>query len=195
MDSSIANSVIALGKTFTRQRTTTTDGAVLKDPILPAAKIGTLTTRTDANTGTFTMASGHGFVTSDRIDLYWSGGKRYGMTATVTGDSAVLDGGTGDDLPIATTPITAMKPQLESFPVTAANMSVLVMGCNAPAQAVLRDDGPAVVFAIYVGGTLDSYQWDSASGADNPLSADVVDVYLSHGSTSAQQVSILAAVN
>lgn len=75
---------------------------------LPAAKTGSLTTRTDNTNGTLTMTAGHGITTAATIDLYWEGGSRYGVTVgTVATNSVPISGGSGDNLPPATTAITA----------------------------------------------------------------------------------------
>lgn len=88
---------------------------------LVRAKTGTLTTRTDNDTGTLTMEASHGITTSAVVDVYWSGGARYGMTVgTVSGTSVPIDGGSGDNLPIATTAITAMVPLSFSVDVSGA---------------------------------------------------------------------------
>lgn len=191
------------GKTITTTRTVTADGKVTKDPTLAAAKVGELTTRTDNNTGTLTMASSHGITDGVRLDVYWENadgtrGHRYGMTVgTVSVNSVPIDLGGGDNLPLVNTDVTVMIPQLETFAVTAADMQGLFVSCAGPALAVFRDDANAVVAAIDVDGTNDGYQWD----ADHPLApatpfgSDVVDVYLSHGDTVSRQVSAVALVN
>lgn len=73
---------------------------------LPVAKDGDLTTRTDDNTGVVTMDdAGHGIITGDKVDVYWDGGMRYGMDATVSGTAVTLDGGAGDNLPADESPV------------------------------------------------------------------------------------------
>lgn len=185
------------GKTFQEQRTVTADGAVIKDPTLAAAKTGTLTTRTDDNTGTLTMAGGHGITTGQRLDVYWSGGARYGMTVgTVATNSVPIDGGGGDVLPAAATAITAMVPVLEDFVVEAADLAALLVGCASPAYAVFLESDNTLVKAAYIGGSTSSYQWDEDSAADNPFGADVAKVYLSHGYASGtRQVNAVALAN
>lgn len=128
------------------------DGYAYHDPEVPAAKTGTLTTRTDDNTGTFTMTTGHGFTTSMKIDVFWSGGQRRDMTATVTGDSVVLDGGTGDVLPIATTSITAQNPTIVEVTIDGADCIGLAVATPKKGFVVFYDDAgtPAVITpAIY----------------------------------------------
>ncbi len=63
---------------------------------------GTLSTRTDDDTGIVTIASGHGVTTNDTIDVLWAAGKIYGMTVSASDSTTVtLDGGDGDALPVA----------------------------------------------------------------------------------------------
>jgi len=45
-------------------------GVIAIDPALAAAKAGTLTTRTDADTGEVTCEAGHGFAQFDVVDVY-----------------------------------------------------------------------------------------------------------------------------
>jgi len=72
----------------------TADGQTSHEVQVPAAKTGTLTTRTTDTTGTLTMQTGHGFVQNDKIDLYWTGGRRYNVVVgTVAGDSVPISGG------------------------------------------------------------------------------------------------------
>jgi hypothetical protein len=80
--------------------------------LVPHAAIGTLTTRTDDETGTLTMdEAAHGIETGNIINLSWATGARNTITVgTVSGTSVPIgadDEGTGDDLPIATTEVTA----------------------------------------------------------------------------------------
>ena len=66
----------------------------------------TLSTRTDADTGIATLASGHGITTNDTVDVFWNAGQVYAMTVTASAATTIgIDGGDGDDLPIATTVI------------------------------------------------------------------------------------------
>jgi len=64
-----------------------------------AAQTGTMTNKTDADTGVITLATGHGIESADVVDVYWPAGVRFGMDATVAGDAVTCDGGAGDDLP------------------------------------------------------------------------------------------------
>ena len=73
-------------------------------------KQSTAWTKTDANTGTATLASGHGILQDDKVDVFWDGGVRYNMDAiTVAGNDVTVDGGAGDDLPASDTTMVLCK--------------------------------------------------------------------------------------
>ena len=74
---------------------------------------GTLGTRTDDDTGVVTLSTGHGIATSDVVDVYWSGGVRYGMTATVSTNDVTVDGGSGDVLPAQDTATMTVVEQID----------------------------------------------------------------------------------
>lgn len=165
-------------------------------PTVPVAKVGTLTTRTDDDTGTFTMNSGHGFSTSDKIDVFWSTGSRRNMTATVTGDSVVLDGGSGDNLPVATTAITAMKPVEVLMDIDGDQVVAVAVYSPKAGYIVFVDDGPADISdATYQLDAGEGKGWVSGDGGTNPLTGDTVTkVKFSHGNSAAAQTMRAAVV-
>lgn len=90
--------------------TLTGDDLIDTEITLPAGKAGTLSTRTDANTGICTVSSGHGITADDTVDVYWSGGRRYGVDVTAVDATTIsIDLGAGDDLPVATTAVVVCK--------------------------------------------------------------------------------------
>lgn len=112
---------------------------------LPAAKAGSLTTRTDDNTGVATLSTGHGIATSDVVDVYWDGGRRYGMTATVATNAVTVDGGAGDNLPTANTAVTVSK-QVE-LNLDFAGDSVEMFACYATRRCSVawqQENGTAI---------------------------------------------------
>jgi hypothetical protein len=83
-------------------------------PALVAAQTdGALGTRTDADTGIVQLATGHGITTGNVVDVYWVGGVRYGMDATVSSNDVTIDGGAGDDLPAQDFAIAAVVEQID----------------------------------------------------------------------------------
>lgn len=194
--STITDQVTTQEGTFKSTRTIVTDGRIIKDPSLPVAKSGTLTTRTNNTDGVITLSAGHGLVTG-RMDVFWVGGGRYGVTGTVAGDTVTLTVGAGDNLPVVTTAIRVAVPQLESFLVTAADMQMLIVGCPTGQSfdiwAIFLDAVAAVVAAVYVASGSDAYRWDVDNGAAIPFGSDVVEVYLSHGAIDAAKSPIAVA--
>ena len=158
---------------------------------MPAAKVGSLTTRTDANTGTLTMAASHGITTGAKLDLYWVGGKRLGMTVgTVATNSVPIDLGAGTDLPTLNTAITAMVPV--SFPIVATGNDVVGIEAYSAVDAdiLITDVSDASLLALET--DEDGYSWSYASGVTNPVAGDAIaKVFFSHGdSTGARRMRL-----
>jgi hypothetical protein len=155
------------------------------------AKTGTLTVRTDANTGSLTMTGGHGITTGALLDVYWDGGSRRGMTVgTVATNVVPIDGGSGDDLPIATTPITAMVPDLQIGSVVGDDaVGVFVYSEQKGGVRIVYDDtgdADAVSADIPAGST---YSWFDGIDGTNPLAGQtIIKVYLSHGDSSSARI-------
>lgn len=161
-------------------------------PSVGPAATGTLTVRTDNDTGTVTAATGHGIVTADKVDIYWDGGSRYSMAATVTGDSVVLDAGAGDNLPLVGTAVTLMKQNVETPTITGDNISSF--GVKAPnyAGTVLfqQADGTLIFPVVLDAGG--AFSWTDQLGTDNPLAGFTVGkiTFTSAGSGAAQDMYV-----
>lgn len=194
----IAESATLLGYSWPSNVTVTADGSIIKDMTIAAAKTGTLSTRTDDNTGTLTMEASHGITTGARLDLYWSGGSRRGITVgTVSGTSVPIDLGAGDNLPAQATAVTAMVPTEEAFVVTGSNVSAIVLYSTIEGQFVFTQSNDTESMAKTVGassGGQQTYFWTSARDPVNPLDSEAVTkLYFSHGS-SAASATMRAAV-
>lgn len=188
----VKNQITIDGVSFVTEEDVYADGTQSKgksgDTALAAAKVGQLTTRTDNDTGVITMTTGHGFVTGDRLDVYWAGGSRRGMTATVATDAVTVDGGAGDNLPNNLTAVTASVPAEEEFLVTGDNAQFIAAKSNRLGMVVFTDAADAEVFAVaapLADTTGGGYQWYTGNGVTNPLAgADVAKVYFSNGDSS-----------
>lgn len=198
----INNRLTVEGRTYTRATTVAADGAVLKEKTaLAAAKVGALTTRTDANTGTLTMAASHGITTGQRLDLYWniSGtkGHRRGMTVgTVSVNEVPIDGGAGDDLPADESAITACVPSEEEFLVTGNNVQFIAAKSSRRGIIVFADASSVELAAVTTdleGSTGGGYQWYTGNGVTNPLSGDTVTkVFFSNGDSAGTNAMVAA---
>jgi len=195
MPNSISTTLSATidGTEYKQTTTIASDTELVTNPTVAAAKTGTLTTRTDNDTSTLTMTTGHGFVTNDKVDVFWTGGSRRGMTATVTGDSVVVDGGSGDNLPVATTTITAMKPTNVPFSVVGDNVDSLAVSTGSTSVqgwVVFKTSAPAVIASYQIASGAKSKVWVSGLGITNPLAGQTVaSIDFSHGSTAAQDLT------
>lgn len=200
-NSSLSNRYVIGSKAFPANLSVSTDGILEKEVSVAAAKTGTLTTRTDANTGELTMAAGHGITTGDRLDLYWTGGSRRGITVgTVASNAVPIDLGSGDDLPSTSTAITAMVPHFEDFVVTGDNVKSMVLYSSIAGQIVLVDSYDAEVLAVSTGaasGWEQCYGWIYGNGVSNPLAGEYpAGVYFSHGdSANAALMGAIVGVN
>jgi len=187
------------GKSFSGQRTISSEGVVLREVSLAAAKTGTLTVRTDANTGSLTMTSGaHGILTADKIGLYWDGGSRRNVTVgSVSGSVVPIDLGSGDDLPTAATAITAQVELDYDFRVDGSEVDALLAYSEAPANVSFRDDTDAELYNIQItaaAGGPSLWDQDNPEGTANPLTGVTVDhITVSQGSSSAAKTLRVAA--
>jgi hypothetical protein len=109
----IVTTVVGFSNAFSDQGTAVACDTKLENETdltaLVAAQTGTLTTRTDDNTGVATLSTGHGITTGMVCDVYWAAGVRYGMDATVSSNAITLDGGAGDVLPLQDVACTVVQ--------------------------------------------------------------------------------------
>jgi hypothetical protein len=116
----------------------------LEEP-LAAGNSGTLTTRTDDNTGVATLSTGHGIITSDVCDIYWTGGYRHGMTATVATNAITLDGGTGDPLPTEAAVVVVSKQETYNLDFSTSILAALRILCDQRAHVGFRSSASALL--------------------------------------------------
>lgn len=185
--------------TAQQTRTISSSGRLLRDAILPPAKVGQLTTRTNNTDGVITLTAGHGLVTG-RMDIYWTvngvKGSRYGVTGTVVGDVCTITGGGGDNLPVVNSAVTVAVPVLYPLAYSNALIQAFVAMCQVQACVVVRSAVPANLVAAQIDGSTDAYIWDASSGVTSPFTADLADVYLSQGdSTQSMPVYAIAYIN
>ena len=106
-------------------------GVITHKVTLPAAKAGTLSTRTSDTAGTLTLGAAHGILEADVIDIYWDGGRAYGATVGVID---VLDVpftlAAGDVLPAEDAAITAQKQTVIDTDFDADLLVAVAAGCT-----------------------------------------------------------------
>ena len=175
-------------------------------PAVAAAKIGSLTTRTDDNTGVATLSTGHSILTNDVVDVYWDGGVRFGMLATVSGNAVSLDGGAGDNLPAQDTACTVVKQTEIEVNFDGDTLEIIgifyrnTADTGAKAHLDLQDAGNASIEEVDLvhekanGGC--SKIWNIEGGDTNVFSGNrITHGAASHDSASAGTLFILAGIS
>lgn len=180
----------------------TNSGAIGLEDTLSAAKTGTLSTRTDNNTGTLTMDSGHGITTGQIIDIYWSGGVQRTVTVgTVSTNSVPIDLGIGDNLPIATTAITAVVQKAINLAVDGDNTKIIAVVLETVTKS-LRTAGN-VQFLDAAGDVIAEIDlvtnvpqvWDIEGGSANPFTGDpITNLKASQGNSTSTETYTLKIV-
>jgi len=194
--------VSGAGGTVQTSVTRTADNAINHEVALPAGKAGTLSTRTDADTGICTVASGHGITTSHIVDVHWDGGVQYGCTVTAQDATTIsIDSGSGDDLPTQDTAIVVTAQVTINTLIDGDNVALLaikaaytgtpdtITGCHVDMQ----DSGNATIEEIDCLANLAKY-FDITGGDTNVFTGNpIVEIYASNGdATNAATLTILA---
>lgn len=191
-DAQIRTSVAMEGSTYEGVKTITGNYSIPLNKRLAAAKSGVLTVRTDDNTGSLTMNAGHGIITGDRLDVYWDvggvkGSRRGMIVGTVAGNVVPIDGGAGDNLPVAASAITAMVPTVFNVTITGNNVQVLVLFSQRTGSIVFTQTDNTLIYGKTIHNAPDQEVWYTGNGVTNPLlGATVGKVYMSHGFTAGE---------
>jgi len=193
----VTKSIGLSGKTFAEQKSITADVGVVVEKSVPAAKTGVLTVRTDADTGSLTLAASHGVLTGDLLHIYWvDAGVNKRAVCPSAGTVATLvvpiDNCTGDALPTAATAVTVMVPLTEVFNVVGDDMVGLTMFSESALGTIILENDLTRVFDL---ASL-AYVWYEDCGDVNPIAGDTISVvYFSHGDVSAKTMRVGAAYN
>lgn len=182
-------------------------GTVVKEVVLPAnsaLNTGTLTTRTDDDTGVATLTTSHTIVTG-KVDVYWAAGCRFGMDATKDVNAITIDGGAGDNLPTESTAVTLF--QQTSFEINFDGDNALFVAViyrnpsdtGAKASADFQDTGDATIEQIDLvhetanGGITKLVNvWNIANGDANVFTGNrITKVMCSHDSEYAGTIYVL----
>lgn len=167
--------------------------------VLPAAKTGTLSTRTDDTDGELTMSAGHGITTGSLIDLYWDGGVRYGVVVgTVAGNAVPISGGAGDDLPLSATAITATLRTIANLLIDGDNVGLIAFELQTtdrqlrvPGRITFRDASDAAVAQLDVVSNVPRV-FDFEGGATNILTGNpITSIVASTGGSSTTETHTL----
>jgi hypothetical protein len=174
-------------------------------PAVPASqRLKVLTTRTNESNGVITAGEGHTIENSQSVDVYWTGGRRFGMDATVDNLAVTVDGGSGDNLPVVNTNTMSLMKQVEMPECLFDGDNIRIFGAlyknpgspTALAHVDLQDDAAASVedFDLVeekAFGSLDNII-NVHAGETNPFDSETIENALgSHDAATAGTMYIL----
>jgi len=184
------------GQSVAEQLKLTGDALVPLVVTIPAAKQGVM-----GATGHLTMNTGHGITTGQKLDVYWAGGRRMGLTVgTVATNDVPVSGGTGDALPASATALKAMVPVVKDLPSVDGD-GLLHVSLKTPKTghiSLLKADDTVVLDKVLVppGANNSVYEWHAGNGDTNPLAgATLTQAVFSHGEIAGIEMSVVALFN
>lgn len=203
MNVEIQIQVSAGGIFVNESRVISADGLIAAEPVLNLAFPVSDWVKTDANTAAGNLAGGHG-QTTGVFDVYWDGGRRYGVTVTITTNALALDGGDGDDFPdSANATVAVCKQKQINAAVDGDALGVFVLNLkfddkeiDSVGHATFKDAAGDVIAEIDLDANV-TQLWNIEAGQTNPFTGDpVVAVYASQANQStAPTLQIVGAVD
>ena len=152
---------------------------------LPVGTAGTLSTRTDDDTGEIT-AAGHTLIVGDKVNVFWDGGRRYGMTVSAVVGNVVTVGtgagevGAGDVFPAQATAIVITKQVQINTQIDGDEIEIIGIVAEAPnpsstakAHIDMQDTGGASIEAIDLSANQPRV-YDIAGGVTNIFSGNLI---------------------
>ena len=175
----------------------TAEGQISQEVSLPAGEAGSLKTRTGDDEGVFTI-TGHSFQVNDIIDVYWSGGLRYGMKVTaVAGDDVTAGGvggpGAGDNLPAQDTAVVVDEQVVINTDFDGDDLEMIAVHSNRRGHVDFQDSGSASLKAQELT-VNEPWWWASGTGVANPLTGNPVDKALVSNGDSANAATLKIGV-
>jgi len=167
------------------------DGQLGVTPTLPAGNSGSLDTRTDVNTGVVTLSAGHTIV-DGKVDVYWSGGMRYGMDATVATNDVTVDLGAGDNFPAQDSTVIVSQQVSVDFAVDGDNITIIFASAPTRASVDFQDSGTASLAHVELPANV-IWHYSSDGNYTNPLTGNpIATVECSIGTTAAVVLKLSA---
>lgn len=175
------------GKRITSSGTRSEEAGEVQDIDLPAGIAGTLTTRTDNDTGVITVASGHGITTSDVVTVFWTGGSRYKLTVTATTSTTIsVDVGAGTNLPTANTAVVVGKEITSTLVVAGSSLTAWALKNDNRISAQFRATATVTLFSDIA--KSEGLSWVSGIYTNPLAAASITTLVLANGETSTTTV-------
>lgn len=187
------------GVSFSQSINLSADAALVQDESMVAADAGVLTSRTDNDTGEITLDDSDAVVATGKVDVYWSGGRRYNMDATLAAGVLTIDGGAGDNLPTEDTEVTVMNPKALSFELGSSVALVALLAKLSQLGLVILWTGavgsgtPVVIWDV---GLNQQRDWNNLNGVTDPTGGvEINNATVSHGGIVAATAKVGALYN
>jgi hypothetical protein len=176
------------------------EGVISQVVDLPAGKAGAISA-----TGVDGLATGHGIVQTDVIDVHWSDPAdstykcRRGLTVDTASANAVTfnetPAGTGDALPAEHTAVVIAKQvEIADIGFDGDNLVMLAMAADQRAAVDLHDAG-GIELAVTME-TSEGYSWADNLGTASPVAGDdIVSAVASNGTTTATVLYLAALLD
>jgi hypothetical protein len=138
---------------------------------------GPLTTRTSDTAGVITLGA-HPFLDNDVLSVCWAGGSR--IKATVTAHDATtitIGSGTGDNLPVATTPVVVAKVLNIDSDFAGDKIEMIAAVCGNDAAVGFYSSADALLLQLKLSGgdpQGEPWWWVKGAGVANPLAGVTV---------------------
>lgn len=164
-------------------------GGVEPITAIPVANALSSWVKTDADTAAGNLTAGHG-QTSGKYDVFWTGGRRYGVDGVVTVNALALDGGAGDNFPATADTTVVVSKQVQetvsfdgdALQVFVANMRLANSASGGRGSISFYDVANALLSQM----DLPAADLNIAGGATNPFAGDLISyVKVGQASTSA----------
>lgn len=170
------------------------DGASNVNGEIQPAKAGTLTTRTDGDTGAVTVV-GHNLQVGDKFDLYWvAGGVTYKVelneVTAVNGNIISFDNGTGTALPAQGSEVFACKVTTFDFAINSNPKMIGVFVAQAATVRLMDANNVRMTLNL---AREEGYAWTADGFAEAPLASQPVNRISASTPYTAAPVPILAA--
>jgi len=185
----------AFGRQYSDDVGVTTETGQPFSPTVAKAWTGTLTTRTDLNTGVVTMDdAGHLITNGSKVMIYWeddaathaAGRRRFQSVTAVAGVAVSIDLGAGDDLPTnLTSVILCVMEQIDAV-IIGNNIEGIVLSAGAAETNFVFHDNAAAELLYVPLVANSSYVYTSEMGVTNPLAGvTTATIWVGHNNTGA----------
>ena len=164
---------------------------------MPAARAGTLTTRTNDTTGVVTVAEGHGITDEDTVAVFWDGGRRYAVAVSATTATTVSigSGGAGAVLPAEDSVVTICKETTSNLVVDGDDIHIIAVYGPSRLSANIRKAAGVSVKALDIPAK-ESFAYISGFSASNPFATEsLLDAVVAHDEAAARTAEILLLKN